>query len=446
MTEHQLLDLALESFARKNVDGEVYLERAVNTRIAVHQGRVESLTERRDSGAGVRIFKDGRTAFAFTSDLSPEGIARAIGTALSIVPHTKQDDANVLPAIASSVPPLVNADPSLESTPIAEKIEIARRAENAARSESPKIQRTRESSYQDFRGTIFIANTRGARMSHEASRCYTGIDLAATDGTSSQTGYCVGWSLGPAALDPTAVGREAARRGLRKLGARQPPTARTPVVLDPEATAGLFGALAPLFSADSVLKKKSLLTGRVGTAIASPHVTLVDDGGIAGGHSSAPVDGEGTPTGATVLVEAGVLSGFFHSVFTARKMEAAPSGNGVRGGYSGAPEPSPTNLYLRPTGIPRDSLIGSVSSGVYVTEMMGLHTVDTISGDFSLGAYGIAIENGRFGGALDRMAISGNVIDLLGSVEAVATDLTFLVTGGGATVLLRDVSISGAGT
>jgi hypothetical protein len=109
----------------------------------------------------------------------------------------------------------------------------------------------------------------------------------------------------------------------------------------------------------------------------------------------------------------------------------------VRGGYTGTPDPSPTNLYLRPTGVSREALLGSVSSGIYVTEMMGLHTVDTTTGDFSLGAVGAAIVDGRIGQAHDRMAISGNVIELLKSVEAVATDLTFLVAGGGSTILLR---------
>src|SRR4029077_18536760 len=124
---------------------------------------------------------------------------------------------------------------------------------------------------------------------------------------------------------------------------------------------------------------------------------------------------------------------FFQSGFTARKMGVARTGNGVRGSYGGTPDPSPTNLFPRPTGITREALLGSVASGIYVTDWMGLHTINTITGEFSLGASGLAIENGALGGGLDRMAISGNVIDLMKSIEAVATDLVFLVSGGGAT-------------
>lgn len=446
MSEEQILDAALGALRHSGAAGEIYLERSATTIITVHEGKVESLVQRGARGAGLRVFEAGRTAFQFTADLTPEGLTRAIETARAIAPHTKQDEANALASIASSVPALVNHDPAVGETPVVAKMEIARAVELAARAESPRIERTRESSYQDFQSRIWIANTEGGRTSHEASRCYAGIDLAATEAGSSQTGTCVGWALGPRGLDPASVGREAARRGLRKLGATQPRTARTTVVLDPEAAAGLFGALGGLFSAEAVLKNRSLFANRLGETVASPAVTLVDDGGIPGGFSSAPVDGEGTPTSETILVGKGILHAYLQSAFTARKMGVAPTGNGVRGGYANAPEPSPTNLYLRPTGVTREALLGSVTSGIYVTEWMGLHTVNTTTGDFSLGASGVTIEGGRLGGGVDRMAISGNVVDLLKSVEAVATDLTFLVQGGGATVLLRDISISGAGS
>lgn len=447
MTGHsEILDLALDLLRGAGVEGEIYLERSATTTITVHEGRIESLVQRRAHGAGLRVFADDRVAFSFTSDLRPEGLSIAIATARDIARYTKRDEANVLPSMASSVPPLVNRDPTVEQTSVSDKVEIARTVERIARAESPRIQKVRESSYQDFAGTMAIANTRGGRLSHEASRCYTGIELAATEGAQSQTGSCVGWALGPRGLDPVGVGREAARRGLRKLGAVQPPTGRTTVVLDPEATAGLFGALAGLFSADAVLKQRSLFAKRLHQPVANPKVTLVDDGGIAGGYASSAVDGEGIPTSETVLIEAGTLNGFFHTVFTALKMNAAPTGNGVRGGYTGSPEPSSTNIYLRPTGVTRESLLASVRSGIYVTEWMGLHTVNATTGDFSLGASGAMIENGQLGRGADRMAISGNVIDLLRSVEEVATDLTFLVSGGGATVLLSDISLSGAGS
>lgn len=446
LTEGQVLDAALDAMRRGGVAGEVYLERSTGTIVTVHEGKIESLVQRGALGAGLRIFENGRTAFQFTADLSHEGLVRAIETARAIAPHTKQDDANALAVIASSVPALVNHDPAVGETPVTTKMEIARAIERAARAESPRIEKTRESSYQDFQSRIWIANTDGGRTEHVASRCYAGIDLAATEAGASQTGACIGWALGPQGLDPSSVGREAARRGLRKLGATQPRTARTTVVLDPEASAGLFGALAGLFSAEAVLKNRSLFAGKLGQRVASSAVTLVDDGGIAGGFSSAPVDGEGSPTSETVLISQGTLRAYFHSAFTARKMEVAPTGNGVRGSYTNAPEPSPTNFYLRPTGITREALLASVASGIYVTEWMGLHTVNTTTGDFSLGASGMTIEAGRLGGGVDRMAISGNISDLLGAVEAVATDLVFLVQGGGATLLLRDISISGAGS
>jgi PmbA protein len=434
---NDILDLGLELIRGTGAEGEIYLEHSAATMIGVLNGRVESLVQRATEGAGIRIFSEGRTAFAFTADLSPEGIARAITSAGAIAPHTKRDEANLLPPAAAAPTGSENRDPGLARIPIAEKMEIARAVERAARAESPAITKVREASYQEFDAVVAIANTRGERTGYDASRCYAGIELAASATEGAQTGSCVGWSLGPRGLDPEGVGREAARRAVRKLGARQPATGRMSVVLDPEAAAGLFGALA-------VLNGRSLLAGRIGSEVASPCVDLIDDGRISGGFSSAPIDGEGTPTGETVLIRAGRLEGYFHTVFTARRMGVAPTGNGVRGGYGGTPEPSPTNLYLRPTGQTREALLAAAGRGVYVTDWMGLHTIDTITGEFSLGASGLAIEGGELREGLDRMAIAGNVLDLLSSVEAVADDLQFLVAGAGSTVLLRGISVGGA--
>ena len=440
----EIVVLALELFREAGVEGEIYLERSRGTTIAVHDGKTENLVQRSSFGAGLRVLVEGRMAFAFTADLGRDGLARAIATARGIAAHTKRDDANVLPALAGPVPALRNRDAGIADVPIAAKIEIARETEAAARAESPRIQKVREASYQDFDARVWMGSTRGGALTYEASRAYAGIDLAATEGETSQTGSCVGWALGPGGLAPREVGREGARRALRKLGARQPATARTSVVLDPEAAAGLFGALAGLFSADAVLKERSLFAGHIGEVVASPAAVLVDDGRISGGCSSSPVDGEGTPTGENVLIEGGRLRGYFHSLFTARKMNVQPTGNGVRGGYGGTPDPSPTNLYLKPTGLSRNALLASVDSGVYVTDWMGLHTVNTTTGEFSLGASGIAIEKGELTSGLDRKAIAGNVIELLKSIEAVADDLAFLVAGGGATTLLRGISVGGA--
>ena len=218
---------------------------------------------------------------------------------------------------------------------------------------------------------------------------------------------------------------------------------RMAVLLSPEVTASLFGELAALFSADAVLKGRSLLAGKAGDRIASSNVTLIDDGRHPEGYASAPVDGEGVASRETVLIDRGVLRGFLQSAYTAARMGTSLTGNALRGDYCSRPHISRTNLYLRPTGVSAEQLLRGVSDGVWVMEVMGLHTINPVTGDFSLGASGLRIESGRLTAPVDRMAIAGNILELLGSVEAVADDLEFLVIGPGATVLLRNLAVSG---
>jgi PmbA protein len=145
-----------------------------------------------------------------------------------------------------------------------------------------------------------------------------------------------------------------------------------------------------------------------------------------------------------MLIEAGELRGFLHSSYTARRMQVEPTGNAMRDSYTSPPRIDSSNLYLKPSGATRRDLMGSVSEGVYVTEAMGLHTIDPITGDFSLGASGREVRGGRLGAPLDRMGIAGNVLQLLGSVLGVADDLRFFPGGhGGSTVLLEGITISG---
>src|SRR5436309_11311514 len=181
-SDADILDMALDLLRGSGLEGEIYLERSAHTSIKVHEGRIESLVQRGTRGAGIRVFENGRVAFCFTARPDREGLSRAMETARVIAPHTKQDEANVLPKIASRVPPLVNIDRRVQETPVAAKMEIAREAEGAAKAESPKIQRTRESTYEDLHKTISIASTGGGHITHEASRAFTAIDQTATEG------------------------------------------------------------------------------------------------------------------------------------------------------------------------------------------------------------------------------------------------------------------------
>jgi PmbA protein len=271
------------------------------------------------------------------------------------------------------------------------------------------------------------------------------MEVTATEGDSSQVGYHLEFGLGAGSLDPVEIGRLGAAKALAKLGGEPAATGRVPVVLDREVVAGLLEALAPAFSARRVLKGTSVLAGRLGERIASPTVRLVDDPKLPGGFGSAPVDGEGLATRRVTLIEEGRLRGYLHDTFSHLKMNAGEPGNSIRHSYDSPPQIGTMNLVLLPGTETPEALTERARGGLWVKEVMGLHTVDPITGDFSLGGSGHRIENGRAGAPVERMALSGNLLELLRGIEAVGSDLKLFTGGGGApSVLLGELSIAGS--
>jgi PmbA protein len=440
-----ILDTALEILREAPADGgEIYFQDAHESSATVVDQRVESVEAKQERGAALRIFRGGRAGFSFTPDATPGGLRRAAERALAGLPHIDPQEENTVPAPEASPFSLKNEDPRLREATVEEKVETARRIESCALRFSSRVKRVRQSRYADVWGGCWIASTAGLRAGYTFSRAVGMIELAAMEKEESQTGYGSGFGLGIDDLEPDAIGIEAASRAINKLGAEPAATRRTDVVLDPDVVAGVFGVLSSAFHADNVLKGKSLFKDLLGKKVARSAVTLVDDGRLPGSMHLAPLDGEGTPTRRTVLIDRGILGGYLHSHHTARKMKAARTGNAQRPDYLTPPRIGTTTLYLGPTGVSRKTLLGMVAKGVYISEVMGLHTIDPVTGDFSLGAAGWEMENGEMVRPVHKMGFSGNVRGVLDSLAAVADDVRFFATGlAGSTVLLEGISISG---
>ncbi len=445
MSASEAAALALETLGRLGLDGEAYAEDGVRVRVAVSEGKVESVEERRDRGIGVRAFRDGTVGFAYTTDLSAGSIREAAALAAELARHGGRDEAWRLPRPGAADPlPFPNEDPEAEAAPISRRIDTARAIESAALAFDPRVRATRRSIVTDYRGEVLLASSAGAAAGYRAGRALAWVDAIASENGSSQTGQHVAHALGPAGIDPDAVGREAAARAVGKLGSVPGRTGLFPVVLDRDVVSGLLDELAPAFSARRVLKGTSPLAGRQGSLVASPRVTLVDDPRLPGGYGSCPVDGEGFPTRRTVLIEEGRLAGLLHDAYSAAKTGAGTPGNTVRESCAAPPKISPMNLLLEPGELDAPALVERAGEGLWIAEVMGLHTADPISGDFSLGGSGRLIEGGRLGAPVDRIAFAGNLLELLASVEAVGSDLRLFPDGGGApSLLLRELSVAG---
>lgn len=422
---------------------EAYISNAKELNIDVRNGRVETMKLAEDRGLGLRVIKEGRAGFAYSTDLSPRGVEEAARQALANCEKTAEDSHHHLPLPGPSYPELDIYDPGIRGASVEQKIDMAKSMEEAARAYDPRVKIIESSTYQDEEVLITIVNSHGMKLTYRGAYCGIYLALAAGEGEDSQTGFALDYGLKYGRLKPEEVGQEAARRAVRMLGAASVATRKAAVVLDPYVATGFLGLMGPALTGEAVQKGRSLFAGKVGARVASDKVTIIDDGAMPGGIASAPFDGEGVPTSRTVLIEGGLLKGYLYNTYTAAKDGVQSTGNGVRSSFKGTPEVGTTNFFIEAGKTPVDKLIKEVASGLYITEVMGMHTANPISGDFSVGVAGLLIENGEFTRPVRGMAMGGNIIEMLANVDAVGNDLQFYGGKGSPTLRVTGMTISG---
>mgnify|MGYP000698835402 CR=1 FL=1 len=434
----------VETALRAGADAaEAFVTSGTSIEIDVRDGEVDTIKSAAEKGLGLRVLRGRRTGFSYTTDLSPRGLAAVAQRAVANAGLTAADEFTRLPEAAPGYPEVDVFDPALPGKQIEEKIGLARRMEAAARAYDPRVTIVESATYQDGTVEVGLVNSNGVSAYYQGSVCGLSIALTAREKDDHQTGFAMDFRLRFAELEPEAVGREAAARAVRMLGAQPQKGLEAPVVFDPFVMVSLLGVLAPALTAEAVQKGRSLFAGRVGQRVASELVTIVDDGTLAGGVRSAPFDGEGVPSSRSVLIEKGYLRGYLHNTYTAAKDGVVSTGNGVRASFKGGPEVGPTNFYLEPGDKSPAEIIGEISSGLYVGEVLGMHTANPISGDFSVGATGFWIEQGKMSYPVRGLAIAGNIRELLDAVDAVGRDLRFFGGKGAPTVRVRKLAVSG---
>lgn len=422
---------------------EAYLNNDKQLSIDVRGGQVETMKLAEECGLGVRVLVEGKVGFAFTSDLRGETVEKTVKEAMANAANTSADKYRNFPGPFPQYPRLDIYDSRIGSTGVEEKINMARVMEEEARAFSPKVKVIESASYQDGETEVVIYNSLGVSLSYRAAYCGVYIALVAGEGDDNQTGFDLDYNLHYSKLDPRSVGRNAARRAVRMLGAKPVTSQQVPVILDPYVAAGFLGILGPSLTGEAVQKGRSLFAGKVGRQVASEKVNIVDDGTLAGGIGSSPFDGEGYPTSRTILIQSGTLQGYLHNIYTAAKDGVSSTGNGTRGSFKSTPEVGTTNFFIEPGSVAPEDMIKDIQNGFYVTEVMGLHTANPISGDFSLGAAGIWIENGSFTRPVKGVAMAGNIVELLKNVEEAGNDLRFFGGRGAPTLRISTMSVSG---
>lgn len=445
MSNDDVVDRALEALRASRVaTAEVLVRDALSGSVETKDDAIDVVTTRGERGLGVRVLDGQRIGFAHTSDLALPGIEACVDQARRMATITEPDDDIRIAAVPLETVDLDIYHPGLEDRPLADRGAIALAVEQAARSVDPRITHFRKTSYSDAEVTTVIATTQGVRASYRESFCSAMTSAVATQNGERQIGYHGEGARRLADLDPASIGLRAAQRALEKLGAKPFPTQKLPIVLDPWMAMSLLGAISPLFSADNVLKGRSLFAKKVGARVANERVTIVDDARRKGGLRSAPFDGEGVTTTTRTLIERGLLRGYLVNLKTARKLSTAPTGNARRGSYASPSRIGPSNFYIEAGSDDPGALVRGLDRALAVTSLLNLHTIDPVSGEFSLGATGSYLENGEPMHPVQGITIAGNLTHLLSSISGVGTDLTFGSGGiGSPTLVIAELSVGG---
>jgi PmbA protein len=433
-------------------DAEAVVSEGDEFSVNVRMGQVETLKDSGSRGLGLRVFLGTRSASTSTSDLTPEGIRQLVDGALALVKVTEEDPFTGLPErgeFGSLAGDLHLYDDDVYSLAGPERIEWARRAEAAALAADPRISNSDGGSFDAATGRTVLANSRGFVGGYRTS--YAGISAAPlaqdANGQMQRDGW---WSSARRLADlesPEAIGKEAARRALRRLGARRVATQRVPIVFAPEVARSLIGSVFEAASGDSIWRSASFLAGKLGEQIGASNLTIIDDNTMLlpsgmGGFGTSPFDGEGLPSLRTVVVEKGVLRNYLLNTYTARKLKMKSTHNASRG-LAGTPGIGCGNLYLEPGALTPEQIIAEIPAGLYVTGLMGFG-VNTVTGDYSRGATGLWIENGQLTHAVEEITIAGNLAEMLRNVTAIGNDLEFRGAVASPTLRIDGMTIAGS--
>ena len=412
----------------------------------VRLGEAELVEEAGHRGVSLRVIKGQRVAVTSTSDLSEPGLARCVSDALMLAELSEPDDcagpADPSELASPPYPDLELYDPAVEGVTADDALDRARRAERAALDFDPRITLSEGATFSRTTGASARVISNGFSGSQRGSYASLVVTPVAEDqGGKRRRGFHWSARRHLAELDPEAsVGQEAARRTLAKLGARKVPTAEAPIVFDPDIARSIIGTFAGCILGGSIWRKSSYLVGREGTPVASPLVTLVDDPLLLRGPGSRPFDGEGLASRRTVVVEAGVLRTYLLDSYSARKLGKKSTGSAaVAGGSIG---PSTSNFILSPGTLTREEIIASTPSGLYVTEMMGFG-FNAITGDFSRGAAGFRIENGKLAFPVSEVTVSSNLNTMLENIDAIGSDLDLKTSTASPTFRVSKMTIAG---
>jgi len=421
---------------------EVYLEDNRQLNLEVRNGQVESIQEAQSYGLGIRVVAGKRLGFAFVNDLKTESLKKTVDRALQLARAVSPDENNQLPVEAGETEVKGLYDPQLQTVPLERKLSLIKEVEGLAL-KKPGITRSAGASYGESESLILIASSSGWVKSYKSTGCGYGLGVIAEKGEQKSSGYESCSRRYFSDLKPAEeVASNAARKAVEMLDPRPIKTQRAAVILDPEVAYAILGGIIQAINGERVLQGASFLGKKMGQKIGSELMTVIDDGTREKGLASAPFDGEGVPTQTRTIIDRGVLRGFLYNAYAARRAGVKSTGNASRGSFSDLPGIGPHNFYLAVGHTSPEEIIKSTSRGVLVKEVTG-YGINPVNGNFSGGAAGFFIENGKIAFPVKGITIAGSADEIFNGLDLVGNDLDLNRTITAPTIRIKSLQIGG---
>jgi PmbA protein len=436
----ELIHLALD----RGVDeAEAFIRSSKDLSIEIKDQQIDALESSLTVGYSLRVIKDKRLGFSYSTDR--EAAASVVEKAVEAARWADRDEYLELPEPSDSRSVEI-FDPRISSTSEEEAARKVSLLEKAAYDEDKRVRNIRKARGTFRNSNVIIMNSKGVNVQYSATICSAQIMVMAENGQDSQMGW---YFMGSRFLDEMAfedIGRNAARRALQLLGSKRMNPQKTPIILDNLVAVEFVDIFASSLSSENVQKGKSLLSGKVGKMVISPKINIIDNGVIPGRLGSRPADDEGVSSQGKTLIEEGILSGYLYNTYTARKEGVSSTGNAVRSSFAGLPSVGLSNLYIEAVSksdvLSIKDIFKAADKCFYVTEAMGVHTANPISGEFSVGVSGLWIEKGEIAFPVKEAVISGNILTFFENIEAVGDDLVFFGNTGSPSLLFGPTDIS----
>lgn len=444
MNQSEIADTIEKLLIEQAVDGyEISVGASHNLSIEVKEQKIDTFKCSAPVGVSIRVLKADGLGFSYSTSLAEADLARMVSDAVISAENQTPDSCHGFP---EPLPyPQIEGlfDPELATVDEERKIQCAMDLERKTCAVDHRISKVRKASYGESEYEVYIRNSRGVEGSLRGTSVSASVSAIAEDGDDSQMGWDFGFGSSFSDLQVERIAASAASRALGLLGARKIASMRCPVVLDNQVASDILEVLASSFLAENVLKGKSMLAEKLGAKVFSPLLKIRDNGILPGGMATAPFDAEGVPQQDTLLVEDGKVLSFLYDTYWARRAGTRSTGNSTRGGTKSPAHLGLTNFYIENGTLTTQELLQGMIRGVLITDVMGIHTANPISGDFSVGASGFLVENGVVSSPVKEIALSGNLIELFAAVEMVGNDLRFFGSVGSPSLRIAELDVSG---